>query len=337
MLIFLKTILKISFLLLFFSWANNELLACKGILNIHFKNDNLVSAPFFSPDYFFIQEHSDDTIPTKNNDDKVIKTEEEFTIPNRLAGNIFTFQVNSDITYRNFGHFVKNQSRKIFFQAWLLEKELLNLTSETDSLRKIYSSSASEQKEAITVLILKNEQRIISLNQEIPVLYQNAREEEDQYWKSASGNEIVRFQEKIKIINDSIELANHKFREQNKDIYTSTADTLILDNEPPKTPEAKPEISSEIVYKIQIGAYKGKIPDPASKLIKKLSTIRKIENYTDDKGVKVFTTGNLRNYNEALTLQSQVKQEGVKTPVIAAYLKGKRITLSEARKLNNEL
>ena len=337
MLIFLKTLLKISFLLLFFSWANKELLACKGNPNIHFKNDYLVSAHIFSPDYFFIQEHSDDTIPTKNNDDKVIKTEEEFTIPNRLAGNIFTFQVNSDITYRNFGHFVKNQSRKIFFQAWLLEKELLNLTSETDSLRKIYSSSASEQKEAITVLILKNEQRIISLNQEIPVLYQNAREEEDQYWKSASGNEIVRFQEKIKIINDSIELANHKFREQNKDIYTSTADTLILDNEPPKTPEAKPEISSEIVYKIQIGAYKGKIPDPASKLIKKLSTIRKIENYTDDKGVKVFTTGNLRNYNEALTLQSQVKQEGVKTPVIAAYLKGKRITLSEARKLNNEL
>ena len=67
-------------------------------------------------------------------------------------------------------------------------------------------------------------------------------------------------------------------------------------------------------------------------MIKKLSVIRKVENYTDEKGVKIFTTGNLKVYQEAVTLQNQVKQEGVKNPVIIAFEKGKKIELNTAKK-----
>jgi len=101
--------------------------------------------------------------------------------------------------------------------------------------------------------------------------------------------------------------------------------------------EKKAVVPGGIIYKIQIGAYKGKIPESANKLIKKISMIRKVENYIDDKGLKIYTTGNLRLFSEAVTMLSQVKQEGIKTAVINAYQNGKKITVMEARKLNHEL
>lgn len=336
MLRFLKTVIKTSFLLLLFILVNKELLANYGNRSNQFQIEMVISSDKSLSDFFFTQVKAGDTISTKNNETQTIKPEESFVIPGSLARKIFNFQVNSDITYRSFSHFSKSSAKKTFFQAWLKEKELANLALQTDSLRKIYSGSANEQKETIAAVILKNEQKAIDLNQEIPALYQNARAEEDLYWKSASVNEISKFQEKIKLFGDSINLANQKIQEQSKGL--NITDTLILATESAKATDVKPEASvAEIVYKIQIGAYKGKIPDLANKLIKKLSSIRKVENYVDDKGVKVFTTGNLKTYAEALTLQSQVKQEGVKTPIIAAYLKGKRITVAEAKKLNNEL
>jgi hypothetical protein len=277
-------------------------------------------------DYIFVG----DTITTSN-------AEEEFEIPKRLLNKIIDFQINSDITYRSFRHFVRNDSKKTFFQAWLLDKELQKLSLKTDSLRKTYASAGSDQKEVLAAEILKIEKRTIDLNLEIPVLYQNARKEENQYWKSATEDEIRQFQDKVKLFSDSINQVNLKAPEQAQPAIAQVPDTLFFEKEDNKASAAKPESSSDISYKIQIAAYKGKIPDLANKLIKKLSAIRKVENYVDDKGVKVYTTGILKNYNEAVTLQGQVKQEGVKNPVIAAYLKGKRIPVAEARKLNNEL
>jgi hypothetical protein len=218
-----------------------------------------------------------------------------------------------------------------------LEKELQKLAMKTDSLRKTYTGTTNERKEALAADILNMEKRMLDLNQEIPMLYQNARIEENQYWKSASEADIKRFQGKLKLFNDSIEQVTQKIQEQSQTTNALVPDTLYFEKEQNKTAISKSEPVSEIVYKIQIAAYKGKIPELANKLIKNLSAIRKVENYVDDKGVKVYTTGNLKNYTEALTLQSQMKQEGVKNPIIAAYLKGKRITVAEARKLNNEL
>ena len=37
----------------------------------------------------------------------------------------------------------------------------------------------------------------------------------------------------------------------------------------------------------------------------------------DEKGVKIYTTGNLRLYPEAVTMLNQVKQEGIKNAVIS--------------------
>ncbi|HSM48661.1 MAG TPA: hypothetical protein VK872_12650, partial [Draconibacterium sp.] len=109
----------------------------------------------------------------------------------------------------------------------------------------------------------------------------------------------------------------------------------IQDERITERPALKPK-SSGITYKIQIGAYSRGIPNNMKSVFSKISVIRKVENYTDEKGVVVYTTGNLTNYEDALVMQKQVQQEGIKDAIIAAYLNGKRIPLEQAKEIEKE-
>ena len=252
-----------------------------------------------------------------------------FFIPENARKEPIRFQVNSAVSYLSFSHFVKNESKKIFYSAWLKEKEVGKLSAQTDSLRKSYANSSDDQKEKISTRILKAEQHLMALNEEIPALYEKVRNEENQYWQSASADEKAKFQEKIKLYQDSIQQATVALNKQ------TLPDTITYYKAESK-PVATAEPVSAVIYKIQVGAYKGKLPETAAKSMKKLSMLRKVENYKDEKGVTVYTTGSLKTYQEAVTMQSQVKLEGIKNASIAAYNNGKRITLDEARKITNE-
>jgi len=252
-----------------------------------------------------------------------------YIIPENARNETISFLVNPEISYFRFNHFVKDESKKTFYSAWQKENEARKLSLRTDSLRKLYANSSDDQKEKISTLILKAEQRQMTLNEEISALYEKVRNEENQYWQSTSADEKTKFQQKIKLYQDSMQQATAAL---NKQILP---DTITLYNAKPK-PVANAESASVLIYKIQVGAYKGKMPETAAKSMKKFSMLRKVENYKDEKGVTVYTTGNLKNYQDAVTMQSQVKLEGIKNATIAAYNNGKRITLEEALKLNNE-
>lgn len=284
--------------------------------------------------------HSEDSLKTElpNLAHPAIPQNEIFIIPAPLARLPIDFQINSSIRYGSFDHFVSNEAKKTFFHALLKDQELQQLATLTDSLRKTYSKATSEQKQAIATEILESEEKSIALNQEIPLMYQTARELEDQYWKTASPVAIMKFQEKISHYMDSIEQISGIKTELETPVSTEVPDTLTLFKSMPSIVE-NPAVAADagIIYKIQIGAYKGKIPESANKQIKKISILRKVENHVDEKGVKVYTTGSLRLYPEAATMLGQVKQEGIKNAVIAAYQNGKTISVNEARKLNNEL
>ncbi len=285
---------------------------------------------------YYLQE---DTVLTGKNDTvKSIEIQNDrFNFPDRLAKMQINFQINSFISYLNINHFVRNESKKIYFQAWLKENELQRLSIQTDSLRNVYANTDLIKKEEISRQILNAEKKSIALNEEIPAMYEMARVDEDLYWQEASLDVIAKFQEKIRIYKDSIRQNTILQNGPTNSIYPAIQDTIILYKSPAKTDEKKAELTIGAIYKIQIGAYKGKIPDSANKLIKKLSVIRKVEKHIDDKGVTIYTTGNLKYYKDAVTMQNQVKQEGIKNAVINAYQNGKKITVNEARKLNNEL
>lgn len=253
------------------------------------------------------------------------------SIPSTLAIGPVNFQINSYIYYLSLNHFVGAESKRLFLQGLLKEKELKKLSFHTDSLRKAYSFASPEEREKISWLIIDAEQKSITLNEEISGIFQKVRDVEDLYWKNASMDEISKFQQSVLQYEDSI--AKIKKVVTQAEVH----DTITLYTSAPEVEEKIAVVPSGVIYKIQIGAYKGKIPDSANKLIKKLSIIRKVENHLDDKGFKTYTTGNLRLYSEAAILLSQVKQEGVKTAVITAYQNGKKIPVTEAKKLNNEL
>lgn len=308
-----KICIKTTFILFLFTAGASCLFAGNLI------QENITGSSLTVPVFIF----QDDTIKSKTLPEK---KENESVIPDHLSNVAINFQVNSDIVYLRFDHFVKDESKKMFYQAWLKEKELARISNQTDSLRKVYGNSADSQKDEISLSILKNEERSVSLNQEIPVLYQNARDEENRYWQSATADEIARFHEIIRLLKESDQHLS------NKQTAPIIPDTIIF-HDPSQKTVIKTEVPSGIVFKIQVGAYKGKVPDSAVKSIKKLSVIRKVENFKEEKGVTIYSTGNLKSYEEAVTMQSQVKQEGIKNATIVAYQNGKRITIEEARGL----
>ena len=257
-------------------------------------------------------------------------------IKDSLLSRPIKFQINSGISYLQMYNFRKDEARELFSQALQKENEVIRLSTQTDSLRKAYINSSSDQKAEVARLILKSEQKSIDLNEEIPSLYEKARNIENQYWQSASTDEIALFQEKIALIKDSMQKSDNLKNEQKTIVSQKALDTITFYPEE-KTTNEKSENPSEIVYKIQLGSFKSKVPDAAMKSIKKLSILRKVETTKDEKGLTIYTTGNLKSYQEALIMQSQVKQEGMKNPIITAYQKGKKITLEEARKINKEL
>lgn len=244
------------------------------------------------------------------------------------------FQINSDITYFNVDNFKKADSKQAFLDALNKEKLSGRITSQMDSLRSIYTEASDDQKEKIAAKILEGEQKTLALNDDIPLLYEKARALENEYWLTASTEEKSNFINKIKAYRDSLAQVELLI-EKNNSISKTVPDTIVY-YRADKINEIAAETPQVVVYKIQVASYKTKLPDTVAKAIKKLELLRKVDSYKDEKGMNIFTTGSLKSYQEALTLQTQVKLEGIKNATIAAFSNGKRITIEEAKKLSNE-
>ncbi|MES2284228.1 MAG: hypothetical protein V4547_00985 [Bacteroidota bacterium] len=96
---------------------------------------------------------------------------------------------------------------------------------------------------------------------------------------------------------------------------------------PPSSTEAN---NSGIIYKIQIGAFNDEVPlEIANKFIKIAS--KGIKTYKDNNGLTVYTVGNLKTYDEANQLKSEVVAESLTDAFIVAFRNGEKIPVEEAR------
>jgi hypothetical protein len=97
------------------------------------------------------------------------------------------------------------------------------------------------------------------------------------------------------------------------------------------TPSNTEADNSGIIYKIQIGAFNDEVPlEIANKFIKIAS--KGIKTYKDNNGLTVYTVGNLKTYEEANSLKSEVVAESLPDAFIIAFRNGEKIPVEEARK-----
>ena len=248
------------------------------------------------------------------------------------ADSIISFPVNAQITYLKIRQFKSNEARQDFLDARTLEQELNKKLKTSKELRERYDASDDLVKLQLADSILQLEQDSYKLNREIAQKDQRANLLEADYWNSADINEITRFRAANQQLKDSIATAKREAQiealQQAKLIVVEANDSIAMD-----TLQAETEPVDEILYRIQIGAYRNTPPDWVQRLFKKLSVLRRIDQYTDDQGVTVYTVGELKSYEDAQQMLKQIKLEGVNDATIAAYKNNERIPVTEARKL----
>ena len=87
----------------------------------------------------------------------------------------------------------------------------------------------------------------------------------------------------------------------------------------------------KIKFKIQLGAYENGVPVDEAGLFLKLSN-RGIKNYEQD-GKTIYIIGSFRDYVSATDLKTEMKEMGVKNPIVVAFQKSKEIDVNEALEL----
>ena len=253
------------------------------------------------------------------------------------------FMPAPEIRYLKIDQFRTDEGRNQFINGKKKSMLLDDLLAQIGLMRaEFINAENEEQRTDIANKILDSELRTIQLKTESDESFLKSSQAEQQYWKNASRNEI----EKLKAQNDSIEAAQFVIvpvfipEEElltDAEINTSSEfknDSIYTENTDVTSPEVI-ENKNKIIYRVQIGTFKG-LPEQAEKMHRKLSVLRKIDHFIDDKGVTVYTIGELTHLKDAIKLQEQIRTEGVKDAFVVAYNNGKRITLKEAKELNQE-
>jgi hypothetical protein len=252
-------------------------------------------------------------------------------------GEPIEFQINDRITYLNTAHFQTEKGKDLFQKGKSLQQEVKQNMENADALRNKYQNAANaEEKVKIGEQILDLENESYELRSEATQLFSESRSYENQYWQHAGEVAVTNFLIELDKMQHALHPETEKVEPANNTMPLLIADSDLFDSTTRQQTEKKETNENNLVYKIQIGAYSRGLPAYVERLYKKLSLIRKIENYTDENGVVVYTTGNLKNLEDAVKMQNQVRREGVEDAFVVPYFKGKRITLEEAKKLEAE-
>ena len=243
------------------------------------------------------------------------------------------FQVDGEMTYLDTSDFQTNEGLYNYLQWHKSANDLDSLKNKMDDWRSAYANATtSSLRNSLGEKIITAESELFSLQKKTKEYETLALKAENDFWDSKPETARIAF------INELRQKA--RLEEKNESIAEEEIDTTlilpseVLQNIPEQIQAAdEPEEQDDLIYKIQIGAYSRGLPTYVKKQFDKLSYIRKIENYTDDRGVVVYTTGNLTRLEDAVKMKNQVRLEGIEDAFVVPYFNGKRITLEEAKKL----
>ncbi len=263
-----------------------------------------------------------------------------FLIPDALKDSIINFNIASDISYMNAKQFKTKTGVINFFEGWKYSIELSEKIKMTDDLRKNYENAKSyEEKSEISTKVLNLEKEIYELKNATDLKFNKAREAESNYWLDKDFSDIIKLKnENDSIINLEIDRIRNAAKSEIEELETMenstfgetiNKDSTITTHHSLNKEEKKP--TNEIKYKIQIGAFKTELPPASKALFKKLSVLRKIDSYTDEKGVTFYTIGEVDNFKDAVKLQDQIRKESIKDAFIIIFKDGKKLSFIEAK------
>ncbi|RUA32441.1 MAG: hypothetical protein DSY76_00475, partial [Bacteroidetes bacterium] len=90
-----------------------------------------------------------------------------------------------------------------------------------------------------------------------------------------------------------------------------------------------------IVFKVQLGAYKGKRNSTQLKLINSMSE-NGISSYTTSKGLTIYFTNSYKNYQEAKAAQGRIRAAGHKDVFVVALQNGRKINIRKALEITGQ-
>lgn len=315
-----------------FTSKNNLLTDC----NLAFNNDSTINNSTLTnlkADSIII-ENKPDTIPSLNQ-----ATDSLLLSP--LSDTIFNFNISTEIYYKIIKQFKTAEGKDLFIKGWESNENFEKLVNKTDELRNEYNkTTSSSSRERIANQVIELEATLIELKTTADLSFTNSREYELKFWSSATEDEI----QKLNAENDSIshsEIEKHTPKPEpviiievkDSSVISLTDSTFLVE---PSLQLPQKETINTIIYKVQIGSFSNELPDYINRLYKKLGALRKIDHYVDDRGVTVYTIGEVTTVADAVKLQNQIRQEGVKDAFVIAICNGKRITLKEAKELSGK-
>ncbi|WP_319478875.1 SPOR domain-containing protein [uncultured Draconibacterium sp.] len=276
---------------------------------------------------------NDSVVTDSTFNDSIVAEPVVITEPVEILTEPINFVVNAEITYPDTTFFKTKKGLKLYTEGTEKQEELEQTINNTDELRKKYGSTTSyTERQTLGKQILEKETSIFQLRAAAEELLLKSQQEENSYWQEASFEEIETFHKQT---DDYLAAFNSQSIPEKPDSIILMAPSIAPANRVTSS-ETDDTTEDELIYKIQLGAYSRGLPAYVKRLFDKLSYIRKIENYTDENGIVVYTTGNLTSYDDAVKMQEQVRREGVEDAYVVPYFNGKRITLSEAKEIEND-
>jgi len=238
------------------------------------------------------------------------------------------FQINDKVTYLVEEMFHVPEAKNEFRMATGKETELDSLLAEVQQLRKLYHQSVKPSlRDSLATRIQNLEYRNMVLNTEVGQHYFKSRKLEQEWWSKSDFSQLEEHQTwRDSLLNLSkmsvLPVTVQDSIPQEKEIV----DEITEEEKPADADKASPE-ENELSYRVQIGASDKGLPAQRRLQFEKLSKIRTIETMKLENGMTIYTTGNLKDYGDALKLQAQIRLEGIKDAFAIAVKNGKRIPL----------
>ncbi len=242
------------------------------------------------------------------------------------------FQINAQITYWQVNQFKTEEARQAWERGKEKEMELAMLTDSLTRLRVDYHTTESALvRNQLASIIVPMERTTLITKAEAEKHFSQARTIESAWWINAKPDDIASLKAENEVLQQTNEAIMQRAVEQ---AFTIIEDET--DENQQMHPEDELAESDDIVYKVQLGAFSGRVPARTQAVFDQMARVRPIETFRNDNNSTVYTTGNLRNFEDALALQNQIRIEGIKDAFVIALKEGKRISLPEAKILNDK-